>query len=275
MHDIVLVSYAQPKPDAVEELTPLLDAFKVRGMKARVAAWDDPTVDWNRTGVSVLRSPWNYYRFRGAFLQWSRRVPRLFNAPDVIAWNSHKGYLRELEAKNVPIVPTEWLEREVPLDEVLTRRGWEEAVVKPAISAGAFRTQRFAKGAAPQALLREILSEGTAMVQPYFSSVETSGERSLIYFGGELSHSARRHPPLTSGLQGAQSALASQEERVFADRVLAAAVGPLLYARVDMARDETGSLKLMELELIEPSFFLDTDVGAADRFVDAVVKVAP
>ena len=37
---------------------------------------------------------------------------------------------------------------------------------------------------------------GSMMVQPYLASVETGGERSLIYFNGEFSHAVRRSPVL-------------------------------------------------------------------------------
>ena len=276
MTDIVLVNDARGmfSDDARSEVEPLLAAFKQRGVSARLGAWDDPTFDWASTGLCVLRTPWNYHRKRAAFLEWVRTVPRLFNPPDVVAWNSHKGYLRSLEERGVPIVPTEWLSRETMLDDVLERRGWSEAILKPAVSAGSFRTKRFRRGDAPQALLSEILSEADAMVQPYLASVDSSGERSIVFFGGKLSHAVKRHPPLATGLHGGVAIALPPDEQAFAERVLAAAPGPLLYARVDIARDEAGGLRLMELEVIEPSFFLDVVPEGAARFVEAVLERA-
>lgn len=272
MRDVVLVTDHRPLMSEMKvELEPLLGEFLRRGVKARLAAWDDPAVDWSQVETPVLRTPWNYHRHIDPFLDWVQRVPRLQNPPGVVLWNAHKSYLRELEQRGVPVVPTEWMSREVPLDEVLKRRGWKEAVVKPAVSAGAFRTKRFALGAEPQALLREILVEGEAMLQPYLPSVEAHGERSLIYFGGELSHAVRRKPPLTTLEHGAELAEASAEELELAKQVLGTQP-EVLYARVDIARDAKGALCLMELELIEPSFFLDVAPQAAARFVDAVLR---
>jgi hypothetical protein len=275
MKDIVLVTDARGlfSPDARSEVEPLLAAFSQRGVTARLGAWDDPTFDWQSTGSCVLRTPWNYHRHREAFLQWSRSVPRLFNPPDVVAWNSHKSYLRSLEERGIPIVPTQWLSREASLDDVLAQRGWAEAILKPAVSAGSFRTKRFTPGQAPQALLTEILSETEAMVQPYLASVDSTGERSIVFFGGALSHAVKRFSPLATGLHGGDAITLPDDERAFAERVLAAAPGPLLYARVDIARAADGTLRLMELEVIEPSFFLDVVPPAAGRLVDAVLRL--
>jgi len=270
MYSITLVTDARPfAEDVKQELAPLPAAFASRGVTLRTAAWDDPAVDWAQVPLAVLRTPWNYHRHVDAFLAWTKRVPRLFNPPGVVAWNAVKTYLRDLEQRGVPVVPTEWLTAETSLDEVLERRGWSEAVLKPAVSAGSFRTRRFRRGEAPQALLSEILKETTAMLQPYLPAVETSGEKSLVYFGGELSHAVRRHPPLSTGLHGGVPVTPEADELAVAKAALATQP-PLLYARVDVARDPAGAVRLMELELIEPSFFLETSPGSADRFVEAV-----
>ena len=45
---------------------------------------------------------------------------------------------------------------------------------------------------------------------------------------------------------------------------------PLLYARIDLARDHAGRWVLMEAELIEPDFYLDHDPAAGAGFARAV-----
>jgi hypothetical protein len=45
----------------------------------------------------------------------------------------------------------------------------------------------------------------------------------------------------------------------------------LLYARVDLVRDEAGRPLLMELELVEPSLFLALAPEGRERFVDGIV----
>src|SRR4051812_29696973 len=104
--DIVIVTDARPLAREMRtELVPLLAAFEERGVKARLGAWDNPRFDWQRPGTCVLRPPWNYHRHREAFLHWTRRVPRLFNPPELVAWNSHKSYLRSLEERGIAVVP--------------------------------------------------------------------------------------------------------------------------------------------------------------------------
>ena len=59
-------------------------------------------------------------------------------------------------------------------------------------------------------------------------------------------------------------------DRIFTERGLVVAIPPL-YARVDLARDGEDRPLLMELELFEPSYFLDLAPGAERLLVDAVV----
>jgi hypothetical protein len=47
--------------------------------------------------------------------------------------------------------------------------------------------------------------------------------------------------------------------------------GPLLYARVDVLRDEAAKPAVLELELIEPSLFLDHAPGSAQALARAIV----
>ena len=65
-------------------------------------------------------------------------------------------------------------------------------------------------------------------------------------------------------------------EREVAEAALAAVAhdGPLLYARVDLVPGPDGAPVVMELELTEPSLFLSTSPGAADRFAQAVAEVS-
>jgi hypothetical protein len=44
-----------------------------------------------------------------------------------------------------------------------------------------------------------------------------------------------------------------------------------LYARVDLIPQNNGVPQLMELELVEPSFFLWASAGSADRTAQAII----
>ncbi len=63
--------------------------------------------------------------------------------------NIRKSYLRDLEARGVPIVPTRWLAPGAAagaLAAALDALEWPDAVVKPEVSANAFGTVRVRRG---------------------------------------------------------------------------------------------------------------------------------
>jgi glutathione synthase/RimK-type ligase-like ATP-grasp enzyme len=249
------------------------------GARAETRAWDDPAVDWRAADLAVIRSTWNYVRNHQAFLAWVDRCAaqtRLWNPPQVVRWNSHKGYLLELAARGLPVVPTRLVHRgsEARLVDLME---WDEVVVKPAISAGSFGTVRVKRDELDrgQAHLASMLRDHDMMVQPYFPSVESHGERSLVCIDGQLTHEIRKGARFAGDGQRVSGPLpVGAEERAVAERVLAEVSWPLLYARVDLARDAQGRPHLMELELIEPSLFLQGAPHAAERLAAAIVRRA-
>jgi hypothetical protein len=95
-----------PEPDVDED--PLLRAFDAAGLAAEMVAWDD-ALAWADPQPVLIRSTWNYPHAPAAFADWVRRVSpaaRIWNPPQVIRGNLHKGYLIELAAHGVPVAPT-------------------------------------------------------------------------------------------------------------------------------------------------------------------------
>lgn len=277
---------ALPRLDA-EDGPPLLTALAGRGVAAEPAVWDDPAVDWAAYELIVIRSTWDYSPRREGFVAWAESVAaqtRLANPASVIRWNTDKRYLAALAAAGLPVVPTTWLEPGDPA--ALPPAG--EYVVKPAISAGAKDTARFAADdpAGPAHVRALQAVRRTVMVQPYLSAVDTAGETALIFVAGRYSHAIRKGPllrpggALPAGLYAEEHIRArtpSARERDLADAVLAAVPGgrdQLLYARVDVVPGADGVPVLLELELTEPSLFLDCSPGAADRLAAAIAVAA-
>lgn len=268
----------EPDPDAA----PLLSALRGRGVDAELLAWDDADSDPACFDACVLRSTWNYIHRLGDFLDWAARAgaaTRLANPLPVVRWNADKGYLRDLAARGLPVVPTEFVPRgsSRALSAIRAERGWEEAVIKPQVGAASFATRRFAaaESADGERFLRESAAARDTLVQPYLRSVESYGERALVWIAGELTHSVRKSPRLAGGHEGVSAALApASDERAFAERALAPFARELLYARVDIARGEGGELLLMELELIEPSLFLIQHPPALARLAEACARLA-
>jgi len=274
---------------------PLLPALEARGVTAVAAVWDDADVDWDGFDLVVVRNTWNYAARHGDFLAWAARVPRLANPAAVVAWNTDKAYLRDLERAGLPIVPTIWLDpaRNLTSRAVHTRfPASGEFVIKPTVSSAGRGAGRYKSSEADQRGLaivhaRDLLRSGKhVMVQRYLAQVDTAGETALIYLDGVFSHSVRKAALLygpyraNDGLykQEISARQASAAERDVADRVMAAlptvmpgaAAKPLIYARVDLLPDTDGAPMLLELELTEPSLFLKWDDGALDRFADAI-----
>lgn len=227
-------------------------------------------VDWTHPFPSDvdaiwLRTPWDYHRQLPKFLEWLEStgdVP-MWNSREVVRWNSHKRYVGELYEAGLPVVPTRIYEPEQPLDEEeLTN--WlkgQPVVVKPAVSAGAYKTARYDEwNEAAATHARELHAEEAVMIQPYFANIEKHGERSLIFLDGNYSHAVRRHLPLVEGPEVdylMQPVEASAAELEAAQKILAYLPFPdLLYARVDLIPDPEGKPVLLELELIEPQLFL-------------------
>ncbi len=261
---------------------PLLTAAADRaGLTSEVVVWDDPAVEWDAYDLVVVRSCWDYVPRREEFLAWAETVPRLANSAAVLRWNTDKTYLRELEAAAVAIVPTAW-----SIDRVEDLPPAREWVVKPTISAGSADTARWAE---PERALehgRSLLAAGRpTMTQPYVDAVDSEGETGILLFGGRFSHAFRKGALLTTGddprglpelKEDIRAREPSAEQVAFAERAVAVATEildtDLLYARVDVVTDADGTLRLMELELTEPSFFLEhTEVGA-DRVVEAALR---
>ena len=81
-------------------------------------------------------------------------------------------------------------------------------------------------------------------------------------------------PRFAGSDESVSAALApTPEETAFAERTLAAAgFAGLVYARVVVMRDDAGRAVLSELELIEPSLFLEQHPPALARLADALVR---
>lgn len=160
--------------------------------------------------------------------------------------------------------------------------GSSSIVVKPTVSAGSKDTARYAVAQLPAAVdhTLDLLRAGReVMVQPYLDSVEQAGETGLIFFNGEFSHAFRKGPLLSEGQSNVEGLFAvenisprvpSLAERSLAERTVTAIAARfpncgLLYTRVDLLLGEDGEPFLLELEMVEPSYFLTTDPGAAQR----------
>lgn len=269
------LAFAEHDPEA-----PLVvRALDESGVHAELQPWD-ADLSWGGYDLVVVRSPWDYFTRLDEFLTWVEQVAaqtRIVNPASVIRWNSHKGYLAEMAARGVPVLPTLMLERgSSGAAERLAACGWPDVVAKPAVDGGAREALRTdPRSAEAAAHVERLVAAGDVVVQPYAPQVE-AGETSLLFFGGELSHAVRKVP--AAGDYRVQAHHGGTEhpheptpaELETARRAMACAPDRLTYARVDLI-DVEGVPTLMELEVIEPDLFLRHDEEALGRFTAAVL----
>jgi hypothetical protein len=287
---VALVS-ARATRDLDEDLPPLAAALAGAGARPQRTDWDDPDIDWGAFDVVVLRSAWDYAERLPEFLAWVERVAaltRLLNPPPVVRWNTDKHYLEELARAGAPIVRSRFIEPGqepgAALSDFLAEERCAELVVKPAVGAGARDARRHARSARTEALahMAALLAAGrSVLLQPYLAGVDREGETALMYLDGRFSHAIRKGPLLPPGARSTAHLFAAEhitgrapgaDELAAGERILAALpFGRLLYARVDLLREEAGAPVLLELELTEPSLYFSHAPGAAQRFAGALL----
>jgi hypothetical protein len=217
-------------------------------------------------------------------------VRRLENPASLVEWNTDKRYLAELGAAGLAVVPTTWVR---PGDAWQPERaGHRVVVIKPAVSLAALDSGRYdvgdpgERGLAADHVARLQQAGRTVMVQPYLTSVERTGESSLMFFDGTFSHAVRKPPALAGPDRGpdhhfltelphAPAHRPSAAELAVAGRALDAIPGggsPPLFARVDLVAADDGAPLIMEVELVEPNLYYATDAALTARFVAAIER---
>lgn len=198
---------------------------------------------------------------------------RMLNSAAMLRWNTRKTYLTDLEDADVPVVPTIFADRVTAqrVEEARELLGGGELVLKPQISGGSHETIRLAPGAA-----LEGGPAGEAMIQPFLPSVSGEGELSMLFFDGVFSHAVgkvaqggdfRVQPQFGSKIGPATP---SDEAHEVAASVFRALDETPAYCRVDLIRHLDGSLRVMELEAIEPDLFFEHSADAAPNLAAAV-----
>lgn len=275
-----------PDPDYPEpwhwSYDPQAGALAAAGAKVEPITWTKigdisgydlilPLVVW---GYHLDYDRWTLLLDRAEHEHWP-----MVNPPALLRWNSDKAYLAELADRGVSTVPTLAVDSfcDADLEEARRRFGSDWLVIKPPVSASASGTHRVG----PNDDLPGDSVRQPIIIQPMIEEIARTGEFSLMLFDGEFSHAVVKRPktgdfrvqehhggvtlpcsvPPTGAIELAQAALAAAPARP-------------TYGRVDIVPDDEGILRIMELELIEPSLFLDhaRDGGAA--FTRAILSSA-
>ncbi|MFN4084986.1 MAG: RimK family alpha-L-glutamate ligase [Spirosomataceae bacterium] len=255
-------------PELNEADQVLLPTFEKLGWEAQPVIWDDPKVNWDSWDALLIRNTWDYYTKADAFRTWLSQIKTpIWNSASLVQWNFHKFYLKELQDNGVSIIPTLFWDSQTPHLDI----PWEQVVLKPAISAGSYQTQRV--------LAQDLVwpTQGEWLIQPFLPEIQQTGEYSMIFFGDQFSHGVRKKPVegdfRVQRQYGGQYELfePDQSQMAAAKRALKAVPSDFLYARVDGVM-VSGAFWLMEIELIEPDLYFEFDPNIAHRLVQALAQ---
>ncbi len=274
-------SYGERWQPHVAQLVALLEgALDVR---VTPLCWRDNPAPLAAYDLVLPLFAWGYQHYQSdwyALLDWlEAHAINVHNAADLMRWNTDKAYLHELSNRGVPTIPTLWTDALCNEDLAIARRDFarDYVLVKPPISGGSYGTYILGLD---DAIPADVVGQ-RMMVQPLLDAVREEGEYSLFYFDGTFSHALRKVPK--AGDFRVQEQFGASEIQIEPDdeaksvaaqtlSALADIFGetPPLYARIDMIRDNFGSLALVELEAIEPSLFLNCAHDGGAEFAAAV-----
>ena len=263
----------------------LAAALGARGIEATAISWLRHRLAAS-VRLCVVRSAYDWAIRREQFFAWleKTRIP-VWNSPRALRWASDKSYLFDLAAQGIPVMPTTRLpaKRDASIAQLFEEYGCERLVLKPSVGVAARELIRVAahEAAAGQAHLDRLLAAEDVLAQPYFPSIESEGELSVIFIAGRVSHALRKIPRANDframfafGCQETRVAL-SDAETAIAERVLAALDADVLFGRIDLMRAPKGDLRVSELELVSPTLYLEHEPAASGRLADAICERLP
>lgn len=262
----------------------LAAAIEARGVEVTPAIWNQHNVDWDLFDLVVIRSTWDYQYHLRSFVSWGSSIgSRLQNSIELVSWNASKRYLEELQAWGFDTVPSLFIG---PNDDVALP-DYGGFVVKPAVSAGSKDTARYDQERKHEALMhaQQLQSKGREiLVQPYRDSVDTVGEIALVFLNGRFSHAMTKAALLRLDETFELGLFRKEDMSLAVPRAIDLEIGTRLlsdiseriavplYARVDLVRNVDGKPEVLELELIEPSLFLDYAPNAEHRLAVEILR---
>jgi glutathione synthase/RimK-type ligase-like ATP-grasp enzyme len=258
------------------------------GWSVEDVSWHNEEVDYNRFNVVIVRSTWDYQQHPEKFNQVLEVINKssadLQNSLALMQWNVSKDYLRDLEDKRIPILPTIWLDEfdSAAIVKAFEHFSADEIIIKPWVSANADFTYRLTQEAFlfEQQSIKQALQGRSIMIQAFEKSIVDKGEFSLFYFGGKYSHTINKMPAsgdfrVQEEHGGEMLSIAPGSQMLhLAQNTLEALPEPALYARIDMLETEAG-LAIIEVELIEPSLYFNMDEASPKMFAEVIDAAYP
>lgn len=256
----------QENEEIVAQDCQIVDKLNDLGLKTTLQAWD---VSFNPKQFThaIPKSTWNYYlhldRFQNFLHNLAENSVVLINPLDRILFSLSKDYLFEI-GKIFSILDTELYQANKPLKEYYNKWQCSALVLKPIVSAGAYRTYLIKQEENHATTLRAIgCSQEQFLIQPFYQEIK-QGELSFIFFNNEFSHAAKKVPHGSDFRSqpehgGSLTLVKPQAEFItYAQEVVNTFAKGCFYARLD-ALVVNNKLKIIELELVEPSLYLENE----------------
>ncbi|MCJ0742404.1 ATP-grasp domain-containing protein [Pedobacter montanisoli] len=273
--------YASPTAENEDDI--LLRFLKGKGLNIEKIIWNDQNVNWSDFEYAILKSPWDYFDLINDFNAWLNQIEasgvKLLNPFNVVRWNSNKHYLKDIADAGLNVTPSAFLLKGEPVDlkAYFTHFNTQQLIVKPTVSGGAKNTLKITPEnlAEAEQQLHIFLKDEDFIVQPFLKEIEETGEWSYLFFGGKFSHALlKTAKPGDFRVQHTFGGTiipktVTLDETKAAEQYIKQFAQSCLYARVDGVY-LNGVFHLMELELIEPFLFLETDQNSYERYYQAL-----
>lgn len=246
----------------------LRDALADRGIDSTREVWSDGIEELSEYDALLIRSCWDYHKRPKAFRRWLDRLDdveaTIFNPPEVLRWNMNKQYLRDLDEAGLPVIPSEFFPAESDRDvgEVLKQRGWDDVVIKPLVGASGHEMMKCHRSELSDKTeeLQQLDKQEGFFVQPFLERIQSEGEWSFVFFGGEYQYAIHKQPGdddfRAHNHRGGTYRHAEPDpawiEHV--EELVDRFPHDCLYQRMDGVIEED-RLTIMEVEALEPSFY--------------------
>lgn len=261
-----------PHPGA--GLLAVIHALELDGHSVGVLPWQEDNRAFVEADLILPLAIWDYAKQPDCFRNWLLEIEDaggvFANCPKLMAWNSDKRYLLDLEQKGVHVPKTVPVESAEQVYFAMQQHEWAQAVIKPAIGQSGHGVR----------LLRAPLEDGLALDKPHILQdwipEIKQGELSMIFFNGQFSHAVTRMPAKEDWRANSQYGVTVTQATapfgaINAGQTCLENLSSMpLYGRVDGLMMPGGEFLLTELELIEPALFLDVVPGSAARLADAI-----
>lgn len=271
----------------------LEEKMKAQGLRVVRKSFSDPDFDWSRTKWVILRSCWGRDKM---YDKWLKFLDDIKNKTTLVNYellegttNKTKYFERLVKDHGINIPSTVFVKQGSSQDTVGSRtlrqiqkeHGWETMVIKPNSGQGGNGNFKVTLENMDEmeSKFQNMLQDGDMLVQEFQrhlvvdeenqKELHEFGEISIIAINRKITHAIRKLP--LPGKYIVQSGYSwphkpTKKELVFAKRVIRAFddVPVLSYLRIDIFRDNSNKLALMEVAGRSTDLFFRTVPSAAE-----------